>query len=625
MCGIAGWARAPRGPSPDPVVVAAMTAALTRRGPDEAGAYHDAHVAFGFRRLSIVDPQGGRQPFVHPSAQVVAIFNGELYTHRALRAELDPGPGGWASGSDGEVLVHGYLRWGIEGLLRRLRGMFALAIWDGRARTLHLARDPFGIKPLLWSEGPWGLSFASDLAAIQHGPGGKGPLDDEALHHLLASGYVPAPHTIDAQVRKLEPGCRLEYTAGRVRTLRHWALPRPGSSVACGTATQLAEELGERLEEAVRLREMADVPLGVFLSGGLDSAAIGASLSVGATSQAFTAGFSEAGYSEVPEARRTARALGLELREVAVGAPTAQDLDDLVDAFGEPFADSSALNVMRLSQLAAQHVKVCLSGDGGDEVLAGYATYTASRWAPRYARLPGVVRRWAARATRRLPVGAGKVPWSLKLRRFVERADRSAAVSHLSWRRTVLPDDLSAVLRPEAYRPGFEEGFRARAESFFPRDALDPLDALLRLDLRAYLPEDMLVKVDRASMFHGLEVRVPFLDPTLVAWSLSVPSRFKLRGAQTKTLLRDALRGKVPEDVRRAPKRGFNAPVPHWLRGRLGDVLAERLRAPELWPEAVDPSVGARWLTELRRGGDRAYELWTLLVLSWWWERRGAQ
>ena len=632
MCGIAGWLRAPGGPPPDDRVLAAMGAALVHRGPDDDGLYRDGELGLAFRRLSIIDLAGGHQPLANEDESIWVAMNGEIYGYRELRIELESRGHRFRTRTDTEVLVHGFEEWGIEGLLARINGMFAFALWDRARRTLHLARDRLGVKPLYFAAAREGVAFASELAALRPVPWLRPSLDPEAIRYFLAVSYVPAPLSVLREVRKLEAGCRLEIRDGAVALHRWWTPPAP-LRVRNGPAeAALARELRERLADAVRLQMVADVPVGLFLSSGLDSSALCALYVplAEAGARTFTVGFDEPGFSEREGARRVAERFGVPNASATVTPPDEASLRALVRTYGEPFADSSSVNVLRLAALAREQVKVALAGDGGDEVLGGYETYVASRAAPWVARLPAASRRAALRALRGLgPPSLGKLPWRTKLELFLRHARRDPVAAHGAWRRILDAGELAAALRPELADPAFEARYDARLRGFLPpavaADELDPWNALMLLDLRAYLADDMLTKLDRATMRHGLEARVPFLDHRLVEWSLAVPGRAKLGPLRTKKLLRTAFAGDLPEDLRRLRKAGFNAPLAHWFLGACGDLLARLLADGALREDPfVRPAVISAWLAEHRaRRADHGHKLFSLLALALWREEEG--
>jgi asparagine synthase (glutamine-hydrolysing) len=631
VCGFAGWLRGARGAPPDPRIVAAMADALRHRGPDDAGEYHDDVVALGFRRLSIIDLTGGHQPLANEDGSVQVVMNGEIYGYRDLRAELERRGHALRTQSDTEVLVHGYEEWGLEGLLERLNGMFAFALWDRRRVTLHLVRDRLGVKPLYWTAAPEGVAFASEVQALRALPWLRPSLDPEALRYFLALSYVPAPLSIFREVRKLEPGCRLVVRDGEASHRRWWTPPTPRRVDAAREPGLLARELHERLEDAVRLQMVADVPVGLFLSSGLDSSALCALYVPHAASGAetFTVGFAEPGFSELDGARRVAERFGVRNTSAVVAPPDEAALRALVRAYGEPFADSSSVNVLRLAALARERVKVALSGDGGDEILGGYETYLASRVAPWIALAPAALRRAAVSVLRRTaPPGLGKVPLRMKLELFLRHAARDPVAAHGAWRRIFDARELAAVLDPAWQDAGFEERAVARLHACLPADAeLDPWNALMLVDVRAYLADDMLTKLDRATMRHGLEARVPFLDHRLVEWCLTaVPGRAKIDAFRTKKLLRDAFAGAIPEDVRGMRKAGFNAPLARWFLGPCGGllerVLRDRGRDGAAW--WTGPGEALRLLAEHRaRRADHGHKLFSLLALALWREEEG--
>ena len=623
MCGIAAIVRAKGAPAPDERTLLLMREALAHRGPDDAGVHIERDVGLSFRRLSIIDLEGGHQPMANEDGTVIVVYNGEIYNFQDLREALRGYGHVWRTRSDTEVLLHGYETWGIEGLLDRLNGMFAFALWDRTARTLHAARDRIGIKPLYYAESPEGIVLASDFTPFRFVPWIRRELDEEALRFFLSLGYIPAPLSVFRSIRKLEPGCRIEYCRGRLDIRRYWTLPDPVLTADGGTNGRMAAHLMELLEDSVRRRMVSDVPVGLFLSAGLDSSAICSIFTSygNAGTPTFSVGFDEPGYSELEGAQSVADRYGARNWSTTVPVPDEPFLRELVRSTGEPFADSSLVNVFHLSRLARERVTVALSGDGGDEVLGGYETYIASGLAPYYAALPAPLRRAVVSAEATLlPPGTGKVGARMKLGLFLHNARRSPVESHFSWRRIIGPGDLRYLASEALHDDGFEERYYARVHDLVPRRGeLDPLNLLMYLDIRAYLADDMLVKVDRASMWHALEVRVPFLDHRIVEWAMSVPGRAKVGLFRTKTLLREALKGRVPEEVRRMRKAGFNAPLSHWFRGACG-MLLERLAGEGACDRCGLERAAVLSLLEEHREGraDHSHKLWNLLVLTIW-------
>jgi asparagine synthase (glutamine-hydrolysing) len=623
MCGIAGELRLTPGERPSPERVRAMCDVMVHRGPDSFGEYANGEVAFGMRRLAIVDVAGGQQPLGNEDGSVQVVCNGEIYNAPALMRELETRGHRLRTRSDVEVIAHLYEEEGVD-VGRRLDGMFAFALWDAKAHRLVLGRDRAGIKPLYLSRVGDRLIWGSEAKCLL--AGGLDPqIDFQALHDYLTLGYVPGPASIFAGVGQLPAGHVLIAGPGREPERRpFWSL-RGHTAMPQGdrprTDAEWEADLVRTLRGAVESHLMSDVPLGVFLSGGLDSGTIVALMHELGVSpiRTFTIGFEEKSFSETDEAREVARRYGTEHHELIVRPDAVALLPRLVRSFDEPFADSSAIPVYHVSELARRHVTVVLSGEGGDEVLAGYETYRARRVAALYARLPRAIgNRLVPAVVRRLPVSHAKVSFDYKAKRFVTGAYLPPASGHLWWK-TILDEDAKAELYASGVAGGVQETSRL-FEALFAESDGDELDRLQYIDAKLYLPADILVKVDRMSMHHSLEARVPFLDRTMLELTRRIPSRLRLRGMTTKFLLRRAMADRLPPGVVHGKKRGFNVPMPSWLAGGLRDftrdVLSpQRLRRQGLFkPAAVERLVA----DHLARRRDYSRAIWTLLVLSVW-------
>jgi asparagine synthase (glutamine-hydrolysing) len=597
-----------------------MCDVMVHRGPDSFGEFTHGEAALGMRRLAIVDVEGGRQPLGNEDGSVQVVCNGEIYNAPALARELEARGHRLRTRSDVEVIAHLYEEEGVD-VAARLDGMFAFALWDTRAHRLVLGRDRVGIKPLyvtrLGDRLVWGSEAKCLLAA------GLDPqIDIQSLHDYLTLGYVPGPASIFAGVEQLAPGHVLIAQPGRIpETRQYWSLRGHVQPVERRSEASWRDELLHTLRAAVQSHLMSDVPLGVFLSGGLDSGSIVALMHELGVSpiRTFTIGFEEKSFSETDEARAVATRYGTEHHELIVRPDAVALLPRLVRSFDEPFADSSAIPVYHVSELARRHVKVVLSGEGGDEVLAGYETYRARRIAAMYARLPEAIgARLVPALVERLPVSHAKVSFDYKAKRFVSGAYLPPAAGHLWWK-TIIDDETKAAL----YADGIGREARPTVRLF---DALyqesdgQELDRLQYIDSQLYLPADILVKVDRMSMLHSLEARVPFLDRAMLEFTRRIPPRLRLRGMTSKYLLRRAMADRLPAAVVNGKKRGFNVPMPSWLAGNLRDftrdVLSpQRVRRQGLFKPAAVERLVADHLAK-RRDFSRA--IWTLLVLSVW-------
>jgi asparagine synthase (glutamine-hydrolysing) len=623
VCGIAGLA-ALDGGRVDARGLDAMVDALAHRGPDGRGVRVDGPVALGNRRLAIIDLARGEQPIANEDGTIMAVQNGEIYNHEALRAELEARGHRFATRCDTEVIVHGYEAFG-EAFLQRLRGMFALAVWDRRARRLLVARDRYGIKPLYWREAGGVLSFASELTALRRQPGFSTELDPDALESYFAFNAIPAPRTIFREAHKLPPGHLLRWEAGGEVEVVRWqrVTPTLASALRREDEAELAAELRERLRDSVRAHLVSDVPVGVFLSGGVDSGtltALATEAAGGGGVSTFSVGFDEASFDELVDARRVARRYATDHHEVVIGAGDAWSLlGDVVASFDEPFADSSALPAYAVSRLAAEHVKVVLSGEGADELFGGYFTYVADVLAP-WLRAPAAL---ARPLIERLPSSSRRVSLEYKAKRFVAAAALPPLERHHGWKEIFSPALRAELLDRGAAGTARADPVGALRARYAETTGAPALARLQDVDVGIYLPDDLLVKTDRASMAHSLEARVPFLDQAVSDLALALPTAMKVRGLAKKRLLRTAARPLLPREVVDGPKRGFSIPAAAWLRGPLLEHARERLSPAALARDGLlDPVPVARLLDEhVARRADHSRPLWGLLCFTLWRER----
>jgi asparagine synthase (glutamine-hydrolysing) len=596
----------------NPDQLAIMSATLVHRGPDSDGTFADGSAGLAARRLAIIDLATGDQPIANENGRVTVVQNGEIYNYRELRHELERVGHRFSTSGDTEVLVHLYEEHG-ERFAERLRGMFAVALWDSERNRLVLARDRFGIKPLYYREAGDELAFASELRALP-----RGEIDLDALEAFLSFNSVPGPLTIFRDVRKLQPGHVLTWESGRSELIQY-ARPAPvrASEVRGEEEAELVEELRARLRDSVRAHLVSDVPVGVLLSGGIDSSMLAALAAEEASEplRTFSIGFEERSFDELADARLVAERYGTQHRELVLRPDAALLLPALAEAFDEPFADSSALPTYLISQLAAEDVKVALSGEGGDELFGGYYTYAADLLAQRTG--------WTAPLLRplveRLPSSSARASFDYRAKRFVRAAHLPPLERHHGWKEIFSPDARAELTGRQS---GFDpvELLRAR---FAETEGAELLARLQDVDLGTYLVDDLLVKTDRASMAHSLEARVPFLDSVITNFALALPSRHKVRGLRKKVLLRKAAAPLVPPELLRRRKRGFSIPAAAWLRGELEpfarDTLsADRLRSqgffrPEAVTRLIDDHVAGR--------EDLSRQLWGLLSFMLWHER----
>ena len=606
MCGICGIA-APRGQA-DLDRLAAMSATLAHRGPDSFGEYVDGPVALAARRLSIIDLETGDQPIASEDGDVHVVQNGEIYNYRELRRELERAGHRFRTHGDTEVLLHLYEEHG-NAFASRLRGMFALAIWDARKRRLVLARDRFGIKPLYYRHAEGELAFASELRALP-----RGAIDLDALEAFLAFNSIPAPLTIFRDVRKLPAGHLLTWQEGNV-TSECFARPRP-LEIRDDDEAELVEELRARLRDSVRAHLVSDVPVGVLLSGGVDSSLLAALAAEESSEQlrTFSIGFEERSFDELEGARQVARRYETRHRELVVRPDAARLLPALAEAFDEPFADSSALPTYLVSRLAADDVKVALSGEGGDELFGGYYTYAADLLAAR----AGGIARLARPLVERLPSSDTKASFDYRAKRFVRAAHLPPLERHHGWKEIFSPDARAALT---GRQNGFDPVDLLRAR-YTETAGAPELARLQDVDFGVYLVDDLLVKTDRASMAHSLEARVPYLDTVVTNLALALPTRLKVRGLQKKVLLRKAAEPLLPETIVHGKKRGFSIPAAAWLRGELEPFARETLSAERLRRQGFfQPDEVARVIDDhVSRREDLSRQLWGLLAFMLWYE-----
>jgi asparagine synthase (glutamine-hydrolysing) len=614
VCGICGIATT-RGAA-DVEALRAMSDLLVHRGPDSAGEHVDGGIALAARRLSIIDLAHGDQPIANEDGSCVVVQNGEIYNYPELRRELERAGHELRTRCDTEALVHLYEEHGL-GFAERLRGMFAVAIWDARRARLVLARDRYGIKPLYYRHVGDELRFASELRALP-----RGEIDLDALEAFLAFNSIPAPYSIFRDVRKLPAGHLLVWEGGAV-TLERYARPGPAGAdeLRTGDEAELVEELRARLRDSVRAHLLSDVPVGVLLSGGVDSAAL-AALAAQETPEpvhTFTIGFAERSFDERDDARLVAERYGTEHHELLVRPEPELLLRALAEAFDEPFADSSALPTYLVSQLAAEHVKVALSGEGGDELFGGYYTYTADLMADRLAPLA----RAARPLVEALPASSRKASLDYKAKRFVRAAHLPPLERHHGWKEIFSADARSELTGRGA---GFDpvDVYRTR---YAETAGAPELARLQDVDFGVYLADDLLVKTDRASMAHSLEARVPFLDPLVTNLAFALPTRLKVRGLAKKVLLRKAVEPLVPREVVHGRKRGFSIPAAAWLRGELEPFARETLSPENLRRQGFfQPEPVARLIDEHVAGReDWSRQLWGLLAFTLWYERHVEQ
>ena len=619
MCGIAGFVNRP-GQAADRGIVERMTATLAHRGPDGDGFYCDGPVELGHRRLSIIDVAGGAQPMSNEDGSIWVSYNGELYNEPELRKELEAKHHRYRTTCDTESLVHLYEEEGPE-FVRRLNGMFALAIWDRPRGRLVLARDQMGQKPLYYGVLPGGgLAFGSEPKAILRHPDISRDLDRASLARYLFFEYVPAPYSIWRSLRKLKSGHVLTWEGGRFRVEMYRTLPVMGSSPARELGTS-AEQLWSGLRDSVARHRRSDVPIGVFLSGGIDSSSVAAALceiESPRNVRTFSIGFEDPSFDESGHARAVARHLGTNHHERTFSVKTAYELlPEVAGWLDEPFGDASILPTHLLSRFAREQVKVILGGDGADELLAGYPTFKAENAAGLFRRLPRSAQALAGAAVRRLPVNRDNFSLDFKLKQFLRGAAEPLPLAHQRWLGSFSGAEIDHML-VGGDPIGVEREHLRRSETL--EGCHDPLSCSLALYQDTYLPEDILTKVDRASMACGLEVRAPFLDTELVDFIQVLPPSFKFGRQQTKRVLKRAAASRLPASILARPKKGFGIPVANWLRGPLAPLMGQLLDRDRLTRQGLfRPDEVALRIAEHQSGvRDHRKPLWTLVMFQLW-------
>ena len=615
MCGIAGIIRWDQRPVLEHEI-RAMCGAMVHRGPDDEGIYLGDGVAIGMRRLSIIDLDKGHQPVSNEDGTVWIVFNGEIYNYRELRRELQGRGHTFRTESDTETIVHLYEDFGA-GCVEHLRGMFAFAIWDTRRREVLLARDRLGIKPLYYAERNGELLFASELKPILQNESVDRSLSWEAVGHLFTFLATPPAQSIVEGVSKLEPARVAIGRPGRpLEITRYWDVAFEPNETA--TEAELVEQLRELLTEAVVLHQVSDVPVGAFLSGGIDSSAIVALMAKPAAGRlkTFSIGFAEAGFDELAHARAVAAQFGTDHHDVVLRPDVVQIVEDLTWYLDEPFGDTSAIPTYMVSKLAAEHVKVVLSGDGGDELFAGYDKYVVEGRERAYDRLPGPVKKLAGAVGSIMPHG-------MRGRRFLRHLALEGSNRYLDAQTLFHADEMPSLFRPEALEHVARHGgVRPHESNRLMGSDPDWLSAIQYRDLNHYLPLDILTKVDRMTMAHSLEARPPLLDHRLVEFAATIPAKFRLRDGTTKYLFKQAMRGILPDSIIDRQKHGFAVPLSRWFRGELAGFARDILLSDSSRRRGIF-NVGyiERLLQLNAQGRDLDLQLWTVLSLEMWCRR----
>ncbi len=624
MCGICGIVTT--GPKPDIELVRKMNDLIAHRGPDDEGYHAEGPAAIAMRRLSIIDLSTGHQPISNEDGTVWIVFNGEIYNFQPLRAELERKGHVFKTHGDTETIVHLYEEEGVD-CVKRLRGMFAFAIWDKKRGRLLLARDRIGKKPLLYSLGPGRIAFASELRCLSALPDVSRELDSGAVDLFLSLQYIPSPRTIYKAIAKLPPAHLLVYEKGQAKVERYWSLPEGGTlNVSEPEAERL---LLDKLDEATRLRMIADVPLGAFLSGGIDSSLIVALMSRASERpvKTFSIGFEEAEFSELEYAREVAKRYGTEHTELIVRPEMADVLPKLAWHYSEPYADASALPSYYVAKETRRYVTVALNGDGGDESFAGYLRYQAMKGAHYWDYLPGPAQKALVAAAGLLPEKNAPVGFLWRVKRFANSAIfADPPERHLKMVGYFFDDD-----KERLYSDGFkaalgQERFAARrylAEAYDQAPNGDFVNRLLHVDFNTYLPECLMTKIDIATMANSLEGRSPFLDHEFVELAFRMPGHWKLKGLRgSKWILKRAAKDLLPPRIRRRGKMGFGIPLGPWFRGQLRGYWEDHVLSSSALSRGYFTEAGLRRLQEEHLTGrrDHGYRMWALLMLELWHE-----
>lgn len=637
MCGIAGWINLKQSDSNDGAepVLHSMCDTIVHRGPNSEGLWLDETVALGMRRLSIIDLETGDQPVFNCDKSVIVMMNGELYNYREVRAELEKKGHKFTTKSDTEILPHLYEEYG-DGLLEHVNGMYAFSLWDATRKKLIIARDRFGEKPLYYGIFDQKLVWGSELKAILAYPAVKPELDLNALRHYVSFDYVPAPMSIFKGVHKLPAAHVLTVENGEVRTRRYWDLSWSGEvwsangylsddrPMSADTLEVKAWELRELLSDAVRMRLVSDVPLGILLSGGIDSSTVAAFAVQHATERVktFSIGFEEDSFDESKYARRVARHLNTEHYEDKLSAANAGDLIvDIGKWLDEPFSDGSLIPTYLLARFVRKHVTVALGGDGGDELFAGYPMYYAHAVAARYLAIPSALRTGLIEpVVNRLPVSTRNMSFDYRAKRFVRAAQYDDVTRHHSWFGSFAIDQHEKLFTKDFLAQTEADIYRGVRELVDASDARDIIEKAQYADINFYLAEDILTKVDRAAMAVSLETRAPFLDPRVGQFAASIPVEYKLKGKTGKVILKEAMKGLLPHDILHRPKKGFGIPIAEWLKGRLNPLMREMLDGKRLREQGLfDPGYVQKLIDEHESGkASHHKELWTLLVFELW-------
>ncbi len=619
MCGIAGHFES-KGPT-DLKLVERMTEKIRHRGPDGYGLEQTGQIAFGHRRLAIIDlTENGKQPMFDHSGKYCITFNGEIYNYLELKNELESQGSRFKTHSDTEIILEAYKAWG-DSCLKRFNGMFAFALWDSVQSRMLLARDRAGKKPLYYTRTPsGGVIFASELKCLLVADFVKRELNPKALSDYFRLNYILGNHSILKNIEKLQPGHSIVYSKNsEPQQTSYWDLAHHFKNKIDIDYFEAKDELLKIFDSSVELRMISDVPLGAFLSGGVDSSAIAASMQKKNKVRTFTIDFKEKSFSEAAEAQQVSRHIGTTHQEKTVDAKLATHLKDIVYFADEPFADTSMIPTYFLCQFTRQFVTVALSGDGGDELFAGYETYFANKIHQTIKSIPEFLVNPVRALANMIPASQGKVSLDYKIKKFLAGHSLSSQQAHYSWRTIFSVEELESLLQDKFKEEILgHDSFDEFERHFSPVESCDFLDQALYVDIKTWMVDDILVKADRMSMAHSLELRCPFLDYRLIEFAASLPADWKMKAAEKKFILKESQLGRLPEDIIYRKKRGFNAPVSHWFNDELGQMLKEQM--PRL-SSLIKPDSALKYLSEHKeQKADHSLKLLCLLNLGLWME-----
>ena len=641
MCGITGWLNLNTTESKDAeAILHSMCETIVHRGPDSEGLWTDDRAALGMRRLSIIDLKTGDQPVFNCDRSVIVMMNGELYNYREVRADLEARGHKFTTNSDTEILPHLYEEYGAA-LVDHLNGMFAFSLWDTRAKKLIIARDRFGEKPLYYGVFDGKLIWASEPKALLTHPSVNAELDLNALRHYVSFDYVPAPMSIYKGVSKLPAAHMIVVDGTEIRVRRYWDLAwqndtgglnggvpaKPQSRKEESPLSQKADELRDLLSDAVRMRLVSDVPLGILLSGGIDSSTVAAFATQHATERVktFSIGFEEDSFDESKYARHVAKHLNTEHYEDKLSATTAGDLiGEIGKWLDEPMSDGSLIPTFLLARFVRKYVTVALGGDGGDELFAGYPMYYAHGIAAKYNALPSFVRSGIIEPIiNALPVSTNNLSFDYKAKRFIRASKFDDVTRHHSWFGSFSTGQHEKLFTKDVIAGTNADIYKSVRELVDASDARKVVERMQYADINYYLAEDILTKVDRAAMAVSLETRAPFLDPRVAQFAASIPVEYKLHGKSGKVILKEAMKDLLPHEILHRPKKGFGIPIAEWLKGRLNGLMHDMLSPERLTSQGLFNTDYVQQLIREHESGVAAHhkELWTLLVFELWFER----